>query len=767
MNLFQRFALFFILGLSSQLDARIYTDVSGRTMDAELLSIFKQEVTFRRTGETRTFTLPLSHFAEKDRRFILNEKKAGRLSITGYEGIAASKIATVQKSQAHWKAAAKIDQLLEQHRAQGGFDTAPRTDDSTFLRRAYLTVIGRIPTYAEAVHFLNNPSPNKRVALIDQLLDAPGYVSHNFNLWADVLRAKTTGREGSIYGGVYFIPWLKEQIRQNVPYDQFVRSLITSEGYPWEDPATYYYLRDFGMPLDNMSLTSQVFLGTQMQCAQCHDHPTDVWTQKDFYELSAFTYGQKTGIDLMRENDSIQNISAQLRAKLTGSSSSAKERRDTLEFSREFFRPLRWGVIHSERKLHLPHDYQYEDALPSEVVEPKVLFGEAPHPDLSEAGPAKIDVYADWMTSSENARFSKVIANRMWKHVMGRGLIEPVDQLTAESRPLSPELMDYLESLIKSLDYDLKQYQRVLLLTAQFQRQSVIDDPDLPDDYHLQGPVFKRMTAEQIWDSLATLMTPEIDRIQAPAYKSGYQLVEYKEGKPPAIAQLMENLSGSDMVRYINAIQPAYQEFNEARSAVSKLRSSANTGPSDEMRQAQKRMRDAKKAWNQTINGSDAALSQMAGMSMQMNMSGDAMTAQSETTPNGYQPEEKWLRGIRRASELSSPANRGHLLEVFGQSDRDLVENADNDGNITQALFLMNSPQTNWLFSQRSTPVLEARQATTAEKKLETLYIGFLARKPTEQEKSALLPALEKEPEKARERIIWAMLNTRQFVFIQ
>jgi hypothetical protein len=157
----------------------------------------------------------------------------------------------------------------------------------------------------------------------------------------------------------------------------------------------------------------------------------------------------------------------------------------------------------------------------------------------------------------------------------------------------------------------------------------------------------------------------------------------------------------------------------------------------------------------------------MAGMSMQMNMSGDAMTAQSETTPNGYQPEEKWLRGIRRASELSSPANRGHLLEVFGQSDRDLVENADNDGNITQALFLMNSPQTNWLFSQRSTPVLEARQATTAEKKLETLYIGFLARKPTEQEKAALLPALEKEPEKARERIIWAMLNTRQFVFIQ
>ena len=153
-------------------------------------------------------------------------------------------------------------------------------------------------------------------------------------------------------------------------------------------------------------------------------------------------------------------------------------------------------------------------------------------------------------------------------------------------------------------------------------------------------------------------------------------------------------------------------------------------------------------------------------MSMQMAMGG-MMDSGQNSAASAYAPKEKWLKDIRRASELSSPARRGHLLEVFGQSDRDLVENADHDGNISQALFLMNSPQSNWLFSQRSTPVLEARNAPTPEKKLETLYIGFLARKPTGQEKAALLPAFEKDPEKARERIIWAMLNTRQFVFIQ
>ena len=755
----------FATGLPSH--ARIFTDVEGRTIEADLVSIYQENVTFRRTGESRTFTLPLNQFAEKDRRYILGEKKAGRLTATEYKEVADLNVAAVRKSPDHQQAAAKIDQLLDRYRTAGGYEAAPRTDDSTFLRRAYLTVIGRIPTYAEAIHFLDDENPGKRVLLVDKLLDSPGYVSHNFNLWADVLRAKTTGREGSIYGGIYYIPWLKEQIRENVPYDQFVRSLVTAEGYPWEDPATYYYLRDFGMPLDNMSLTAQVFLGTQMQCAQCHDHPTDVWTQKDFYEFSAFAYGQKTGVDLMRENESIKELTRQLRQKQERSSEN-KEKDQMLAFGREFFRPMRWGIVQSDRKLRLPHDYQYEDAQPHDVVQPKVLFGQAPHPDLQDGDRAKIDVYADWMTSPENPRFSKVIANRMWKHIMGRGLIEPVDQITAETRALSPELMDYLESLILSLDYDLKQFQRVLLLTAQFQRQSVIDDPDLPDDYHLQGPAFKRMTAEQIWDSLATLMTPDIDRIAAPAFKGGFQYVRYEQDKAPLVASLLENANSKDILEFIQAIYPAYEEFRKARSTLARIRSEGAKNGSPELREAQKQLTRARKDWTKKLNGNDPALAGMPDTSMSMQMAmGGMMDSGQNSAASTYAPKEKWLKDIRRASELSSPARRGHLLEVFGQSDRDLVENADHDGNISQALFLMNSPQSNWLFSQRSTPVLEARNAPTPEKKLETLYIGFLARKPTGQEKAALLPAFEKDPEKARERIIWAMLNTRQFVFIQ
>ena len=129
--------------------------------------------------------------------------------------------------------------------------------------------------------------------------------------------------------------------------------------------------------------------------------------------------------------------------------------------------------------------------------------------------------------------------------------------------------------------------------------------------------------------------------------------------------------------------------------------------------------------------------------------------------------DEKWIKNIRRASELQSPQQNGHLLEVFGQSDRMLIENSDDGGNVLQALFLMNSNQTNWLMAQRSAPVMEAHNAKTPEAKLETLYIGFLARKPSTDEIEALLPYFTEDPEKARQRIIWAMLNTQQFLFIQ
>lgn len=672
-------------------------------------------------------------------------------------------VAPVTKVQEHFKWSREIDKLLAKHWQAKGVEPTPHTDDATFLRRAYLRIIGRIPTHAEAVHFLNNNNPHKRSDLIDKLLDSPGYVSHNFNLWADILRARTAGTDGSRLGGIYYVPWLKEQIRFNVPYDQFVRTLLTAEGYPWDNPAVGYYLRDLGMPLDNMSITTQIFLGTQMQCAQCHNHPTDVWTQKDFYELAAYTYGLKTGLGTF-ENPKVRKVMAKLQEaskKLNDGKAPDNRVASPSRAGREFFDPMRWGAIHTKRNLKLPHDYMYSDGDAGDVVKPKVLFGDAQDGKLHDSI-SKVDSYATWLVSKNNERFTTVIANRMWKHAMGKGLIEPVDNLTDHSVAESPELMAYLEKLMRALDYDLKQFQRVVFNTQYFQRQSVIDDPDLDDDYNLQGPVFQRMTPEQIWDSLATLMTPEIDSRLTYEYKGVNGGIRYQSSSKPAPVAMLDEMTPEQLSQYIVDISDVYREYLESRTQYAALNRDPDYKGTEELIKARKRMNEARKEWIILVDPTTDTQTQTAQTGSMADFPGYTVGPQK-----GNKKANQWLKNIRRASELPSPAPNGHLLEILGQSDRMLVENSDDSGNVLQALFLMNSPQTNGMLTQRSAPVIEARLAKTPAEKLETLYIGFLARKPTEAEIEALLPYFVDEPEKARERVIWAMLNTQQFIFIQ
>ncbi|MGJ8639818.1 MAG: DUF1549 domain-containing protein [Opitutaceae bacterium] len=752
----------------SSLSARIFTNLDGRTIDAELHSIDRDQVRFKGNADARIYEVLIESLSLKDQAFIRNEQKAGRLTLTGYSGLNLPEVVPVEKNKLHFNASKQIDLLLQNYWESKGVEPAAIVDDETYLRRAYLKIIGRIPTHAEAVHFLDDRSSNKRGKLVDKLLDSNGYVSHNFNLWADILRVRTTGREGSRYGGVHYAQWLKEQIRQNVRYDDLVASLITAEGYPWDNPATAYYLRDSGMPLDNMSMTAQIFLGTQLQCAQCHNHPTDKWTQKEFYELSAFTYGILTRVDVNNRKSEAAPIMRKLR-ELAREETSGKKvdyRNNTImRAAREFMQPLNWGVVHRDRALRLPDDYQYDDLAPGDKISPHVLYGELGSTELHDSS-SRVAGYADWMVSKNNARFTKVIANRMWKRAMGIGLIEPIDNLTDESEATSPELMAFLESLMKGVDYDIKQYLRVLYNTDFFQRSAVIDNPDLDDDYHMEGPIFERMTSEQIWDSIATLMTPDVDTILQQSYTASIQGVNYETNKKPAAAILLEEGDAEAFVSYVEKLTESYKVYTEARSKATEIRSNPQLRKTPEGRKIQQAAKQATAEWRRLINPDLVDDGDEEPMGMSMMMSNTEML-QSPGNRKGKKEQEKWMGGIRRASELQSPQANGHLLEVFGQSDRLLIENSDDGSNVLQALFLMNSWQINGLLAHNSAPVAEARLASTVEEKIETLYLGFLSRKPTQQETELLVDYYQKDPKKARERIIWAMMNTQQFLFIQ
>ncbi|MCM8542825.1 MAG: DUF1549 and DUF1553 domain-containing protein [Lentisphaeraceae bacterium] len=310
-----------------------------------------------------------------------------------------------------------------------------KADDYTFVRRVYLDTIGRIPTYKEVMAFKNDSNINKKEALIDTLLDSEGYVSHSFNYWADVLRITTV--QDALYPENY-AAFVKDSFRTNKPYDQFVRELLTAKGdlHKPGNGATGYYMRDAGMPLDNMSNTMKIFLGTSMECAQCHDHPFDRWTQLDFYKLAAFTSGIEMNRNLNRRDPKSKMYEA-----------------DRIKFKPDFAKAQVFGqvlrikyadIAHTGTGIiRLPHDYDYDDAKPFQAVVADVPFGPKVKPNFtkdsektvksssrSSIGPEvnSRETFAKWVTSPENPMFTKAIVNRIWFRLMGGELIgDPVN----------------------------------------------------------------------------------------------------------------------------------------------------------------------------------------------------------------------------------------------------------------------------------------------------------------------------------------------------
>ncbi|MEZ5329205.1 MAG: DUF1553 domain-containing protein [Verrucomicrobiales bacterium] len=299
--------------------------------------------------------------------------------------------------------------------------------------------------------------------------------------------------------GYAYAEWLKEAIRENKPYDQFVTELITSSDSVWENGAVGFYLRDEDMPLDHMAYTTQVFLGTRMVCAQCHNHPFDKWKQMDFYKMAAYTYGVSTNV----KPENFAKVDSRLERMERRRSYKGLDRyvRNALD---DILQPLSYGVRDTERMLQLPKDYQYRDGKPGEDVKAGTPFGSKLSLRKGREG------LAEWMTSPENPRFATVIANRLWKRALGVGLIEPLDDFKDETKANNERLMDYLAKLIVSVKFDQREFLRVIYNTRTYQREATATDVDIAK-YAFPGPVLRRMSAEQLWDSLMTITVPAID----------------------------------------------------------------------------------------------------------------------------------------------------------------------------------------------------------------------------------------------------------------
>ena len=328
--------------------------------------------------------------------------------------------------------------------------SAPCSDEE-FVRRVYLDVVGVLPTMAQASGFLNNPTPNRREELINQLLDRPDYAKFWGQKWGDLLRVSR--KQIGLPSVFKYSRWLEQSIAYNQPYDDFVRELLTANGSTLTQPAANYY-RTAGDTLDAMETTAQVFLGARIQCAKCHNHPFEKWTQNDYYGLAA-NFNR-----VQRRN-----------GKRPG----------------EFF-------IWSDNTGEINHPRT------GKPVAPRV-----PDPDQLTADEDRIAAFAEWLTAPENRWFAKVEVNRIWAQIMGRGIVEPFDDFRESNPPANAELLDALAEDFVRRGFDRKHVLRTILNSHTYQASSRALPFNVDDTKYFSHYYPRLLTAEQLVDALGRI----------------------------------------------------------------------------------------------------------------------------------------------------------------------------------------------------------------------------------------------------------------------
>ncbi len=401
-----------------------------------------------------------------------------------------------------------VDSVLEKQYVEAKVRPLGRINDDTFVRRAYLSIIGRNPTYEEYEMFSKAKDPNKRQGLIQFLMKHPGYTSHMFNFWSESLRLRDRLSNINNFSGGPYIDYIKDSIAANKPYSQFVTELLTATGSYYDNPATGYFYRDLGMPLDNLIGTGKVFLGTDIGCAQCHDDPFQDFTQMQFYKMAAmFNQVELRG----RGKDKDPAIAARQKALREEVDALIKadpmKNRGLNNQINNFVAAMRANLeVEEKRELKLPHDYKYTDAKPLDTVQPAVLSGKT---EIKNKQDMRKDVVA-WLVSPQHPTFTKNIVNRYWKWAFGKYIIEDYDNIHDDDK-LNSELMNALAKIMVSVNYDTKQFLYVLYNTKLFQRELYDGAYSNTDKFVFIGPVKQRLTAEQMWDSVLSIALDKPD----------------------------------------------------------------------------------------------------------------------------------------------------------------------------------------------------------------------------------------------------------------
>jgi hypothetical protein len=354
---------------------------------------------------------------------------------------------------------------------------APLADDGTFLRRIFLDVLGVLPTMSETRSFLGDTDPDKRAKLIDRLLERPEFADAWALVWADLLRNEEKVLDAK--GTRVFHAWIRDQFAANVPLNELARSVIAGRGSTYADPPANYYraLRD---PYARGEATAQVFLGVRVQCARCHNHPYDRWTQNDYHEWAAFFSRVQYRVVNNKRVDGF----------------------DTHEFAGE-------QVVWMDRAGELTNPRT------GQPTPPKFLGDDKAAPIAADAD--RLQILADWVADPGNPFFAKAQVNRVWFHLLGRGMVEPNDDFRAANPPANPELLDALAADFTAHKFDLKHLVRVILNSRTYQLSAETDETNRDDTANFSHSLIQPLKAEQLLDAFSRVL-------EAPVKFDGFPL---------------------------------------------------------------------------------------------------------------------------------------------------------------------------------------------------------------------------------------------------
>lgn len=345
-----------------------------------------------------------------------------------------------------------IDELVFANLQEIGIPPSPVCDDATFLRRVSLDIAGRLPTTEEADAFLANADPDKRDQAIERLLRSPGHADFFANKWTSLLKNRRDDAS-DITSNFAFHAWIRDSLLENVPYDQLVRELLAATGTVVTNPPVAWYKR-VKEPKEQLEDVAQLFLGVRLQCAQCHHHPFERWSQDDYYSLAAFF--------------------SQVGRKATDTRGE--------------------DMIFHQRGIATATNVKTGEALKPAALGDDV--GAIP----ADRDP-RLDL-ADWISSPENPFFAKALVNRYWKHFFKRGLIEPEDDIRDTNPPTNPELLAALEEHFVRSGYDLKELVRVITQSHAYQLSALPNEQNLVDEQNYSRYYPRRLQAEVLLDAV-------------------------------------------------------------------------------------------------------------------------------------------------------------------------------------------------------------------------------------------------------------------------